>query len=130
MPIDLQSYAKPIREALKRGEFACVYVASVTALCRVGYAEDIVATIRRLQRSSPAPIAVESTLWVPSRGIATNVSRAVQCELIGNKASGGWLNCSADAAIRAIEMAAFRIHPGATMMWHDQLIAQWQGKAA
>jgi hypothetical protein len=132
MPIDLAGYSKPIREALRRAEFACVYVASVgePPLCRVGYAEDLVATIGRLQRASPTSIKVDSALWVPSRAVATNISRAVQCDLISNKTAGGWLNCLADIATRAIEIAAFRIHPGAVMACHDEMLTQWKASAA
>lgn len=128
MPIDLAGYTKQIRDALKKGEYACVYVVSVAvpALCRVGYAEDLIAAVARLQRSSPTPIETESALWVPNRSIATNIAKAVQCDLVGSRQPSGWLNTAAATAAQAIELAAYRIHPGATMIWHDQLISQWR----
>jgi hypothetical protein len=128
MPIDLSSYTKPIKTALKRGGFACVYVAAVDTppRCRVGYSEDdLSATVGRLQRSSAAALAIESVLWVPNRSIATNIAKAVQCDLVACKANGGWLTCPPETAARAIELAAFRIYPGAAVVWHDQLLTQF-----
>ncbi len=81
-------------------------------MSRVGYAIDLVATISRLQTSSPAPLAVHAALWVPNRAIATNVSRAVQCDMMPIKRAGGWYEAPGATMER----------PGATMLWHDDLL--------
>lgn len=132
MPIDLADYTKPVRDALRQGGYACVYATTIETpvMSRVGYSEDLVATIGRLQKSIPSPLLVENVLWVPDRGIATNISRAVQCDLMPSKRVGGWFDVTADTIARAIELAAFRIHPGSSMAWHEQLMAQWRRRVA
>lgn len=128
MPIELADYTKPIRDALKRGKFCCVYVAAIEtpALCRIGYAEDLTAAMARLQRTSPAPVVVDSALWVPDKGIAMVVARAVQCDLAPQQKPGGWFDILADRATTALGLAAFRIYPCANMVWHADLLKQWQ----
>ncbi|WP_342714430.1 hypothetical protein AAFG22_14730 [Bradyrhizobium sp. B024] len=128
MPIELADYTKPIRDALKRGKFCCVYVAAIEApaLCRIGYAEDLSAAVTRLQRTLPSRVAVESVLWVPDKGIAMTISKAIQCDLAAHLRPGGWFLLAADLATVALQMAAVRIYPGATLVWHDQLIEQLQ----
>lgn len=126
MPIDLADYTKPIREALKRGGYACVYVVSADVAdprCRVGYAVDLPATITRLQRSSPAALTLQSALWVPDRGIATVIAKATQCDLNSHKGPGGWYEVDHGKAATAVDLAALRIHPGATMLPHYQIVA-------
>lgn len=135
--IDLSDYTKPMRDQLRKGEFAAVYVVTsptgITSvdlrrvgfdLSRVGYGLDLVSTIGRLQASSPAPLTVHAALWVPNRAIATNISRAVQCDMMPVKCAGGWYEAPGATMTRAVELAAFRIHPGATMLWHDQLMVR------
>jgi hypothetical protein len=113
MPVDLADNTKPIQDAL-RGGYACVYVAAIDApaACRVGYAEDLCAAVARFQRSSPTPIMAESALWVPGKGIAMTVSKAVQCDLAIHQKPGGWLDAPADRVTLALGIAAFRIYPG------------------
>lgn len=126
--IDLAGYTKPIRDQLRKGEFAAVYVVTsaagipATEISRVGYALDLVATITRLQASAPTRLTVHAALWVPNRAIATNVSKAVQCDMMPVRRAGGWYEAPGATMERAVELAAFRIHPGATMLWHDQLL--------
>lgn len=125
MPIELADYTKPIRDRLRRGGYACVYVlAAETHLSRVGYAIDLAPTATRLRRSSPVPIVVHDALWVPDRGIATNIARAVQCDMMPVKRDNGWHAAPAETMRRALELAAFRIHPGASMVWHEHLMQQ------
>ncbi|MGF6431480.1 hypothetical protein [Bradyrhizobium elkanii] len=136
MPIDLADYAKPIRDQLRKGEFAAVYVVTSevgihrTEMSRVGYALDLVATIVRLQASAPLKLAVHAALWVPNRAIATNISKAVQCDMMPIKRAGGWYEAPGATMERAVDLAAFRIHPGATMLWHDDLLRRWRDQAA
>jgi len=129
MPIDLADYNKPIRDTLKRGGYACVYVAAISSLSlvKIGYSEDLPATIGKLQGALPAPIEVHSALWMPNQAIATKVSKVVQRELVVHKATGGWFGCMAEAATIAVEMVAFRIHSGARLLRHDQVISGSQG---
>ncbi|QOZ15933.1 hypothetical protein XI02_13805 [Bradyrhizobium sp. CCBAU 21365] len=130
MPIDLADYAKPIRDQLRKGEFAAVYVVTSgagipsTEMSRVGYALDLVATITRLQASAPAKLGMHAALWVPNRAIATNISKAVQCDMMPTRRDGGWFAASGATMQRAVELAAFRIHPGAVMLWHAELVTQ------
>jgi hypothetical protein len=128
MPIDLNDYSKPIRIALKRGKFCCVYVAAIEmpALCRLGYAEDLPIAVARLQRTSPTPVTVDSALWLPDKGIAMVVAKAAQCDLAIHQKPGGWLDTLAYRATAALDIAAFRIYPNAHMVWHQDLIEQWQ----
>ncbi|MCA1400063.1 hypothetical protein [Bradyrhizobium sp. BRP56] len=141
--IDLADYTKPMRDQLRKGEFAAVYVvtspAGITSvdlrrvgfdLSRVGYGLDLVATIGRLQASSPAPLTIHAALWVPNRAIATNIARAVQCDMMPVKRAGGWYEAPGATMERAVELAAFRIHPGATMLWHGELLRRWREMAA
>lgn len=131
--IDLADYTKPIRELLRKGEHAAVYVATAetgipaTEMSRIGYALDLPATIKRMQATFPTTIWVHAALWVPNRAIATNIAKAVQCDMMPNRRPGGWLAAPADTIGRAIELAAFRIHPGAVMLWHGQLIRRLSG---
>lgn len=124
MPIDLADYTKSIRSALKRGKFCCVYVASTATppLCRIGYAEDLPAASARLQRLVPGGISIDSALWMPDRGAAMTVAKAVQCDLAPCAAAGGWFDISAERATAALEIATFRIFPGAMVTWHMELM--------
>lgn len=128
MPVDLNDYSKPIRDALKRGKFCCTYVAAIEtpSLCRVGYAEDLSAAVARLQRTSPTLVSVDSALWLPDKGIAMVVARAVQCDLAPRQKPGGWFDILPDRATTAVELAASRIYPGANMVWHGELLEQWR----
>ncbi|MCS3451938.1 hypothetical protein M2222_008285 [Bradyrhizobium elkanii] len=132
MPVDLADYTKQIRDSLRRGEFAAVYVVTTPAaeMSRVGYAVDLVATIGRLQSSAPTRLGVHAALWVPNRAIATNISKAVQCDMMPIKRAGGWYEAPGPTMERAVELAAFRIHPGATMLWHGELLRRWREMAA
>ncbi|NGX98253.1 MAG: hypothetical protein G4V63_24510, partial [Candidatus Afipia apatlaquensis] len=115
--------------ALKNGGFACVYVAAVPGgeTCRVGYADELAATVTRLQRSSPLMLSVESAIWVPDRGIAKVIANEVGCDLAPHRQSGGWFNVAAAIAVQAVELATFRLYPNATTVPHHQLISQMAG---
>lgn len=96
-------------------------------MSRIGYALDLPATVKRLQATFPTPISVEAALWVPDRGIATNISKAVGCDMMLLRGDGGWYAAPGVAMQHALEIAAFRIHPGAVMLWHDDLIGRLRG---
>lgn len=130
MAVDLADYTKGIKAALKRGGFACVYVAAAPGgtPCRVGYADELAATAIRLQRSSPLALSIESAMWVPDRGIAKVIASAVACDLAPNRQGGGWYNIAAATAVQAVELATFRLYPHATTVPHHQLISEMGGK--
>ncbi|MCP1848933.1 MULTISPECIES: DnaB-like helicase C-terminal domain-containing protein [unclassified Bradyrhizobium] len=71
-----------------------------------------------------------ATLWVPNRAIATNISKPVQCDMMPIKRAGGWYEARGATMERAVDLAAFRIHPGATMLWHDDVLRRWRDQAA
>lgn len=58
-------------------------------MSRIGYALDLPATVKRLQATFPTPISVEAALWVPDRGIGTNISKAVGCDMMLLRGDGG-----------------------------------------
>lgn len=58
-------------------------------MSRIGHALDLPATVKRMQATFPTPISLEAALWVPDRGIATNISRAVGCDMMPAKRDGG-----------------------------------------
>ncbi|MBR0875030.1 hypothetical protein JQ633_32050 [Bradyrhizobium tropiciagri] len=64
-------------------------------------------------------------LWVPDRGIATTIAKAVQCDLAPHAKTGGWFDVEPETATAALEIASVRIYAGEAMAWHDQLMAQW-----
>ena len=129
MAVELTDYTKGIKEALKRGGFACVYVAAAPGgqPCRIGYADELASTFVRLQRASPVVLLVESAMWVPDRGIAKVIANAVGCDLASQRQAGGWFNVAAMTAVQAIELATFRLYPNATTVPHHQLISQMAG---
>src|SRR4051812_21449166 len=98
MAIDLNDYTPRMKAALKRGGYACVFVASVDGgqPCRVSYALDIGSAMQRLQQSSPVTLSVEDAMWVPDRGIAKMIAQAVGAAVYGHKQAGGWVNLPAD----------------------------------
>jgi hypothetical protein len=128
MPISLSDYTTKIRATLKKGGFACVYVASVEGgrPCRVGYSLDLCAAIKALARTSPLQIVVEDAVWVPSRGIATTIAQSVLASIASHRQAGGWYGLAAGSVASAVELEAFRLHPGAAIVPHAQLIAQWR----
>lgn len=132
MSIDLGDYTPKIRAALKKTGFACVYVASANGgkPCRIGYAIDPQEAVKRLQRASPVPISVEHIMWVPDRAIATNIAGAVTAAMGAARLPGGWHDVPADSACGEVDIAAFRLYPGATTVPHDQLIASWEQRKA
>lgn len=129
MAVDLADYTKGIKAALKSGGFACVYVAAAPTgePCRIGYADELAATVMRLQRSSPVALSVECAMWVPDRGIAKVIANAVACDLAPHRQAGGWFNVAAVTAAQAVELATFRLYPNATTVPHHQLISQMAG---
>ncbi|MEH2707902.1 hypothetical protein DXU06_24650 [Bradyrhizobium elkanii] len=70
-----------------------------------------------------------AALWVPNRAIATNISKPVQCDMMPIKRAGGWYEAPGATMDRAVDLAAFRIHPGATMLWHDDVLRRWRDQA-
>ncbi|OIM89299.1 hypothetical protein BLN97_40160 [Bradyrhizobium elkanii] len=67
---------------------------------------------------------------MPNRAIATNISKPVQCDMMPIKRAGGWYEAPGATMDRAVDLAAFRIHPGATMLWHDDVLRRWRDQAA
>jgi hypothetical protein len=132
MPIDLADYSHGIKAALKKGGYACVYVASVQGgrPCRVGYAIDLCDTVKRLQRSSPLAITVEDAMWVPDRGIATMIAQSVRASIAPHLQAGGWHDLPAESVASAVHLDTFRLYPGATTVPHNQLIAGWAGRGS
>lgn len=130
MPIDLSDYGPKIKATLKKGGFACVYVASVQCgrPCRVGYTLDLCAAIKALTRTSPLAIVVEDAMWVPSRGIATTVAQSVLASIASYRRAGGWHDLAAESVTSAVQLETFRLYPGATTIPHELLIAQWSAK--
>jgi hypothetical protein len=132
MPIDLTDYSASIKAALKKGGYACVYVASVQngRPCRVGYAEDLCAAVKRLARSSPLKISVEDAIWVPDRGIATTIAQSVLASIAPHRQAGGWHDLAAESVRGAVHLETFRLYPGAATVPHNELIAQWRKNPA
>jgi hypothetical protein len=131
MPISLADYGANIKAALKRGSYACVYVASAEGgrPCRVGYAEDLCAAVKRLERASPLAITVEDVIWVPDRGIATAIAQSVAGSIAEHRKAGGWYDLPAESVAQAVHLDTFRLYPNATTVPHKQLIAQWAAQA-
>ena len=131
MPIDLADYNPGIKAALKKGGFACVYVASVEAgrPCRVGYAEDLCGAIKRLERASPLPIVLEDVMWVPDRSIATMIAQSVLASIAPHRRAGGWHDLGAESVLGAVRLDTFRLYPNAMTVRHDLLVAQWQTRS-
>jgi hypothetical protein len=127
MPISLSDYTTKIRATLKKGGFACVYVASVQCgrPCRVGYTLDLCAAVKTLARTSPLAIVVEEAMWVPSRGIATTIAQSVLASIAPYRQAGGWHDLTAESVTGAVRLETLRLYPGARTVPHDQLIAQW-----
>lgn len=128
--LNLADYTPKITAALRNGGYACVYVASVQGgrPCRVGYAIDLAASIKRLQRSSPLPIVVDDAMWVPDRGIATMIAQSVQATVNEHRGAGGWYDLPAESLTSSVHLETFRLYPNATTVPHQQLIAQWKGR--
>lgn len=125
MTINLSDYTNKIRDSLKRGGFACVYVARAGACCRLGFATDLVQAITRLQRSCPVTVEIEDVLWVPDRRKAENIVAIVQDRLPGNRGSG-WFDVESDKAADELSLTAFMLYPEASMVRHVELIGQWK----
>lgn len=132
MPIDLSDYSQTIKAALKKGGYACVYVASVAGgrPCRVGYATDLCEAVKRLVRASPLDIVVDDAMWVPDRRIATTIAQSVLAAIGGHRRAGGWHDLAAGSVVSAVHLDTFRLFPGATTVPHDQLISQWCKKSS
>ncbi|MGM4967415.1 hypothetical protein AB7714_28235 [Tardiphaga sp. 1201_B9_N1_1] len=126
MAVDLGDYTPALKAGLKKAGFACVYVASAGKACRVGYALDLPAAIKRLQRSSPVPIEVEDAVWVPDRGIATNIAQSVLAGLASHRSIGGWHNLPAASVAGEVGLTTFKLYPGATAMPHQELLGKWE----
>lgn len=132
MPVDLAAYTPGLKAGLKKAGFACVYVASVQCgrPCRVGYAMDLAAAIKQFQRTSPLPIEVHDAMWVPDRGMATTIAQAVQASVAAHRGAGGWYDLQAESVAGEVNLATFRLYPGASTVPHDQLVSRWTKKAA
>lgn len=127
MAIDLDDYTPNMKAALKRGGFACVFVASVDGgqPCRVGYATDLGGAVQRLQRTSPVALKVEDAMWVPDRGIATMIAQAIGAAIYPHRKAGGWVDLPADKVAGEMHLTTFRLYPNASTVPHNQLIAKW-----
>lgn len=129
MAIDLDAYTPKMKAALKKGGYACVFVASVDGgqPCRVGYATDLIGAVQRLRRTSPVDLNVEDVMWVPDRGIATMIAQAVGAAVYPFRKSGGWVDLPADKVAGELHLTTFRLYPNASTVPHSQLIAKWTG---
>lgn len=127
-PIDLADYSQTIRCALKKGGYACVYVAAVQdgRPCRIGYALDLMDAIKRLQRSSPLQISIWDVMWVPDRGIATTIVQSVLASIAEHRGAGGWHDLEALSVVDAVHLETCRLYPNAVTVPHDQLISSWK----
>lgn len=127
MPIDLTDYNAAIKAALKKGGYACVYVASTAdgRPSRVGYTTDLPAAVKQLSRTSPVAIVVEDAMWVPDRGIATNIAQSVLASIAQHRRAGGWHDLAAGSVSSAVELETFRLYPGALTVSHGRLMAEW-----
>ncbi len=128
MPIDLAAYTPTIKAALKKGGYACVYVASAKdgRPSRVGYALDPVEAVKRLARSSPVEIVVDDVMWVPDRGIATSIAQSVLASIAMHRRAGGWHDLAGESVARAVHLETFRLYPGAVTVPHASLISEWK----
>lgn len=126
MPINLAEYTPRIKDSLKRGGFACVFVISTPdgKPSKVSYAVNLWNAVAEFQRSCPTAIWVEEILWVPDRAIATAIAKATQGNFAHKLLHGGWVDDSAEKVIAEMNMRAFGMYPGATMMTHRQLVAE------
>jgi hypothetical protein len=125
MAVDLGDYTPALKAGLKKAGFACVYVASAGKACRVGYALDLPAAIKRLQRASPVPIEVEDAIWVPDRGIATNIAQSVLAGLGDHRSAGGWHSLPASSVAGEVGLTTLKLYPGATAVTHEKLVGEW-----
>lgn len=130
MPIDLSDYSQPIKAALKKGGFCCVYVASPEGgtPCRIGYSVDLPGSIASLQRTAPTSLMVHEATWLPDRGIAAMIAKSAQASIGQYARPGGWFALKASAVVGEVELTIFRLYPGATAVRHKQLIGQWGNK--
>lgn len=129
MAIDLDAYTPKMRTALKKGGYACVFVASVDGgqPCRVGYATDLHGAVQRLRRGSPVSLEVEDVMWVPDRGIATMIAQAIGAAVLPFRKPGGWVDLPADKVAGEMHLTTFRLYANASTVPHNQLIAKWKG---
>lgn len=129
MPIDLKDYTLKIRDSLKRGGYACVYIARAGGACRLGFASDLVPAFVKLQRVCPVQVDLIEALWVPDATKAKNIMAIVQDELPG-KRDGGWFEMDPDAMAMELRVIAARTCPNAPMATHRELLGQFRGVMA
>jgi hypothetical protein len=125
MPLNLSEYTPRIRESLKRGGFACVYVASTPEgkPSRLGYAVNLHQAVATVQHHCPTPVWVEEVLWVPDRSIAGAIAKVTHSAHADRMLHGGWLDVTAGEVAFAMIAVAQRKYPTSTMITHNELIA-------
>lgn len=124
MPVDLADYPLRLRKALKRGGYACVYVATIDgSACRVGYANDLFNAIARMRRAVKATVLVEDVCWCPDRSIATQVAGDVRDTLGEHAMPGGWFNLVPIDAISELKNVARCRFPLQAIVFHDTFMA-------
>lgn len=123
--ISLTDYTPRIRDSLKRGGFACVYIVQAGGACKLGFASDLVPAFTKLQRVCPVAVDLVEALWVPDATKAKNIMALVQDRLPGRR-DGGWFTVSPSDAAMELELTAFGIYPNVTMVRHAELVGQWK----
>jgi len=124
MPVDLAVYPLRLRKALKRGGYACVYVATIDGTaCRVGYANDLFNAIARMRRAVKAAVLVEDVCWCPDRSVATQVAGDVRDTLSEHALPGGWLNLVPKEAILEVKRVARGRFPLQSIVFHDSFVS-------
>ncbi|MEZ0100250.1 hypothetical protein ABIF25_003832 [Bradyrhizobium elkanii] len=89
----------------------------------------MVATITRLQASSATKLAVRCPLGAEPRDRDQHL-QAGAMRHDADQAGRWWYEAPGATMDRAVDLAAFRIHPGATMLWHDDVLRRWRDQAA
>jgi hypothetical protein len=125
MTISLTDYTPKIRDNLKRGGFACVYIVQAGGACKLGFASDLVPAFTKLQRVCPIEVRLIEALWVPDMTKAKNIMAVVQDTLPG-KRDGGWFDLKPDDMAFELHVIANRVCPGVAMATHAELLGQWR----
>lgn len=91
---------------------------------RIGYASELWQAINLTQHHCPMPIWAMEAIWVPDKAIAAKIAKKTQGMLADRMLHGGWVDEDQDKVIGEMNLVAFKIAPNATMVTHDQLVAE------
>lgn len=125
MPLHLSDYTPKIKDSLKNGGFACVFVVSTPEgkPSKVSCAKDLWSNVQDIQRNCPMPVSVEEILWCPDFAIARNIAKAAQADTAPMLLHGGWVDMLAPEMVEQLTGAAFRLYRNAMIIRHAELIA-------